>query len=152
MIELEIAEVILSLIEASSFDLADLEIAAQKTLMFVSASEDAGVTILISDDNQLRQLNQQFLGINEPTDVLSFPAGHIDPDTNTLYLGDIVISYPRALDQATGAGHPVLDELKLLVVHGMLHLLGYDHADAEDEAIMWAAQDSILKRLNEERG
>jgi probable rRNA maturation factor len=152
MIELEIAEVILSLIEASSFDLADLEIAAQKTLMFVSASEDAGVTILISDDNQLRQLNQQFLGIDEPTDVLSFHAGHIDPDTNTLYLGDIVISYPRALDQAAGAGHPVLDELKLLVVHGMLHLLGYDHADAEDEAIMWAAQDSILKRLNEERG
>jgi probable rRNA maturation factor len=63
------------------------------------------------------------------------------------YLGDVVISYPRAKEQAVSAGHLVADELLLLVVHGVLHLLGYDHAAPGEKRKMWAAQTDILRQL-----
>ena len=81
------------------------------------------------------------------TDVLSFPASESDPETGTPYLGDILISIPRATAQAQAAGHPVEDEVQLLVVHGTLHLLGHDHAEAEEKARMWRAQAEVLGRL-----
>ncbi len=147
MIDLEIADSISPFLDPELLQRARLEHAAQETLHFTSTSPDSSLTILISDDAQLRQLNYQFLAIDEPTDVLSFPAGHRDPDTNTIYLGDIILSYPRAAVQAAEAGHGVEAELRLLVVHGVLHLLGYDHAEPEDEATMWAAQEEIMKRI-----
>ncbi len=146
MVSLEIAESISSSLDSEILQRARLELAVQETLRFGSASPEAGLTILISEDEQLRQLNRQFLGNDEPTDVLSFPAGHVDPDTKTTYLGDVIISYPRAVEQAAAAGHAVEDELRLLAVHGALHLLGYDHAEPEDEAKMWKAQEEILER------
>jgi probable rRNA maturation factor len=79
--------------------------------------------------------------------VLSFPSGEIDPDTSAIYLGDIVISLPRAEYQSTKEGHPLVDELQLLVVHGSLHLLGYDHAELADKKMMQVAQDKILVQL-----
>ena len=82
-----------------------------------------------------------------PTDVLSFPASETDPDTGASYIGDILISIPRAQAQADAAGHPLEAEVQLLVVHGVLHLLGYDHADAEEKALMWKAQAEILTGL-----
>lgn len=149
MVEIEIADSISAALDPVVWQRAGLERAAQETLRFTSTSSGVDLTILVSDDAQLRQLNHQFLGIDEPTDVLSFPAGHIDPDTNTTYLGDIVLSYPRASEQAIAAGHPLEEELRLLAVHGVLHLLGYDHAEPEEQAVMWNAQDQILKRLRE---
>jgi probable rRNA maturation factor len=92
-------------------------------------------------------LNRQYLGVDAPTDVLSFPVGEVDPESEALYLGDILISYPQALAQAEAAGHPVQAELQLLVVHGTLHLLGYDHAEEDEKTLMWKAQDEILARL-----
>ena len=64
------------------------------------------------------------------------------------YLGDVIISYPRAVSQAQEHGHSTEQQLDLLVVHGMLHLMGYDHADEEERAAMWARQDAILSNLS----
>ncbi|HLA08708.1 MAG TPA: rRNA maturation RNase YbeY, partial [Anaerolineales bacterium] len=82
-----------------------------------------------------------------PTDVLSFPASETDPETGSRYLGDILLSIPRAQEQATAAGHALDSEVQLLVVHGVLHLLGYDHAEAKEKRKMWKAQEEILVQL-----
>jgi probable rRNA maturation factor len=82
--------------------------------------------------------------------VLSFPAGETDPDTGEYYLGDVVISFPRAQAQAQERGHSTAEELDLLVVHGVLHLLGYDHADVEERDRMWAVQQQVLNQLGRE--
>ena len=119
-------------------DAALLERAARLTLEtstppsndFDFALASADMTIVLTDDAQLHELNREYLGVDAPTDVLSFPAAESDPETGTPYLGDILISIPRAKQQAEAAGHSVEDEVQLLVVHGTLHLLGHDHAMA----------------------
>jgi probable rRNA maturation factor len=128
---------------------AVLKRAANETLKHEGTALDTELTIVITEDTNLQRLNQQFLGIDEPTDVLSFPSGDIDPDSGESYLGDILISYPRARAQAESAGHPVEAEVQLLVVHGVLHLLGYDHADPEGKKRMWDAQNEILSVLRD---
>jgi len=121
--------------------------AAQQTLLSASVDRESELSIVLEDDLFLQQLNQKYLGIEAPTDVLSFPAGHIDPDTNSVYLGDVIISIPRAQSQATAGNHTLADELQLLVVHGVLHLIGFDHVGDEDKKNMQATQDAILKQL-----
>ena len=123
-----------------------LEVAARTTLEEQSAP-DGDITIVLSDDRQLHDLNREYLGIDAPTDVLSFPASESDPETGASYLGDIIISVERAESQARAAKHELKSELQLLVVHGVLHLLGHDHAEAGEKARMWAAQAEVLKRL-----
>lgn len=128
-------------------DVSYLEHAAAETMRQAGASPSAGFTVVITDDEQLHQLNRQFLEIDAPTDVLSFPSDEIDPDSGEPYLGDVLISLPRAAVQAQAGGHATRDELQLLVVHGMLHLLGHDHAEPDDKARMWAIQSSVLEQL-----
>lgn len=144
MINLIIADPFLDLIESQK-----LENAAVAALEHEGVSQSSDLSIVIDDDDQLRTLNKEFLGIDAPTDVLSFPSGEevADPDTGELNLGDIIISYPRAAEQAQGAGYPTTNEMQLLVVHGVLHLLGHDHAEPEEKAKMWAAQQEILNSL-----
>ena len=130
-------------------DFPDIELlkhAARVTLEQQSASDD-DITIVLTDDDQLHELNQEYLGVDAPTDVLSFPASESDPETGARYLGDILISVQRAAQQAQAGGHALEAEVQLLVVHGTLHLLGHDHAEAEEKARMWAAQTEVLKRL-----
>src|SRR5574341_1705851 len=110
-------------------------------------SLNSELTIVLTDDARLHELNRDDLRIDAPTDVLSFPASETDPETGARYIGDILISVPRAQTQADAAGHPLESELQLLVVHGVLHLLGHDHARANDKAQMWKAQTEILERL-----
>ena len=128
-------------------DTALLERAARQTLEVESASVDSDMTIVLTDDAQLHELNRNYLGVDAPTDVLSFPADEEDPETGIPYLGDILISIPRAAQQAEAAGHPVEAEVQLLVVHGTLHLLGHDHAEAEEKARMWQAQAGVMSKL-----
>jgi probable rRNA maturation factor len=142
MIHIDITEGI-----SPEFDVGFLEQAAQEVIHHEHASEDADVTIMLTDDEQIRELNNQFLEVDEPTDVLSFSADFVDPDNQHTYLGDVIISIPRAQAQAQAGGHPLIDELKLLVVHGMLHLLGYDHADDTEKDEMWSVQRDILEHL-----
>ena len=124
-----------------------LERAARFTLDLEPDSADADMTIVLTDDVQLHELNREYLGVDAPTDVLSFPASETDPETGAQYLGDIVISIPRAMLQAQAGGHPLEAEVQLLVVHGTLHLLGHDHAEAEEKARMWQAQAEVMSRL-----
>lgn len=110
-------------------------------------SANADITIVLTDDRQLHELNLDYLGVDAPTDVLSFPASEMDPETGTTYLGDIILSIPRAIVQAQAGGHPVEAEAQLLVVHGTLHLLGYDHATDDEKAVMWGEQAKVLEKL-----
>ena len=121
-----------------------IEHAALTTL--AHQSTDGDLTIVLTDDAQLHQLNRDYLGVDAPTDVLSFPASETDPETGVSYLGDVIVSIPRAEAQSQSAGHPLEAELQLLVVHGVLHLLGHDHADPEDKARMWSAQSQVLEK------
>jgi probable rRNA maturation factor len=128
-----------------SLDPAFIEEAAQSALQAGGASTTADLTVVLTDDAQLHQLNQQFLGIDAPTDVLSFPAGEVDPDTERPYLGDVIISLERAQVQA--GDHTLEDELRLLVVHGVLHLLGHDHLEQGEKETMWEIQREVLRLL-----
>ena len=119
--------------------------AGQAALTHQSAEGD--ITVVLTDDDSLQELNREYLGVDAPTDVLSFPASETDPETGARYLGDILISIPRADEQAKSANHPLESEVQLLVVHGVLHLLGYDHAEPEEKTKMWKAQIEILESL-----
>lgn len=117
------------------------------TAVLAHQATDGDLTIVLTDDAQLHELNRDYLGIDASTDVLSFPASEMDPETGRRYLGDILISIPRADEQARAAGHALEAEIQLLTVHGTLHLLGYDHADAAEKERMWKAQAEVLERL-----
>jgi probable rRNA maturation factor len=123
-----------------------LETAARAALLQQSAP-DSDLTVVLTGDSQIQALDHDFLGKDTPTDVLSFPASEIDPETGRRYLGDIIISVPRAEAQSIAAGHSLEAELSLLVIHGVLHLLGHDHAEQEEKNRMWAAQSETLTRL-----
>jgi probable rRNA maturation factor len=127
-----------------------LQAAAGAVLRHESRSGE--LTLVLGDDQSIQALNRDFLGEDAPTDVLSFSAQEdggpfVAAQEAETYLGDVIISYPRAAEQAAERGHPVEQELDLLVVHGVLHLLGYDHAGEDEKAVMWARQDDILGSL-----
>ncbi len=111
----------------------------------------AEMTLVLTDDATIRELNRVFRHVDSPTDVLAFPAaGGADfvlPPNLPPYLGDVLISYPTALAQASAQGHPVEQELTLLIVHGCLHLLGYDHETEEERQRMWARQEELCAKL-----
>ncbi len=121
--------------------------AAEYALQFDKKEGSASLSLRITDQNEMRTLNQQYRGLDKSTDVLSFPADFLDPDLGSRYLGDVVISFPEAAAQAEKRGHGVEAELQLLVVHGVLHLLGYDHGTAQEKKTMWELQDRVLKDL-----
>jgi probable rRNA maturation factor len=110
------------------------------------------VTVVITTDEAVAELNELYRQTEGPTDVLSFPAqdptpGFVSAPEMAGYLGDIIIALPFTERQAADLGRPLSVELRLLAVHGSLHLLGYDHAEPDEEAAMWARQDAILARL-----
>ncbi|MBI5564367.1 MAG: rRNA maturation RNase YbeY [Chloroflexi bacterium] len=119
-----------------------LKKAARATLDQQRVNERVELTLVITGNVQLRALNRQFRHIDAPTDVLSF-----NGDEDDHYLGDVIISYPKAKEQATAGGHPIEAELQLLVVHGVLHLLGHDHYTPVEKAQMWQAQAAVLRSI-----
>lgn len=124
-----------------------LEKAGAAVIAHQGADPNTELSIVIDSDEKLQSLNRDFLGIDAPTDVLSFPSDEFDPDEQAVYIGDIIISFPRAEAQAKNAGHPVINEIQLLVVHGVLHLLGHDHAEPAEKTRMWTAQAEVLDQL-----
>jgi probable rRNA maturation factor len=108
------------------------------------------LTIVITDDETVRQLNARYRGVDSPTDVLSF-ANTSDPDFPDMeqgHLGDVIIAYPLAQQQALARGHTPQEEIILLAVHGTLHLLGFDHDTARNREEMWSTQRAIMADLN----
>ncbi|HDP94540.1 MAG TPA: rRNA maturation RNase YbeY [Candidatus Aminicenantes bacterium] len=121
--------------------LSSLQAAADRTVSRLRLRGD--VTVLIGTDKEARELNQRHRGINAPTDVLSFPIQEELPDG--YYCGDIFICLPLAREQARKAGHSVSRELQLLLIHGLLHLAGFDHEI--DSGEMERLQEEILDSL-----
>jgi len=124
-----------------------LKSAAETVLLECGLPDSPSLLIRITDDEELNTLNLKYRGIDKTTDVLSFPADFEDPDLESRYVGDVVIAFPRAEEQAQKRGHFVEAELQLLVVHGTLHLLGYDHGDKTEKNEMWSIQSRILEKL-----
>lgn len=106
------------------------------------------LTITLTDDAEIQAINTRYRGIDRPTDVLSFPlmdeSAFALPPGQPRELGDVIVSYPRAVQQAEEYGHSVERELAYLVVHGLLHILGHDHEDPAEQAIMRAREEAAL--------
>jgi len=122
---------------------------AEYELDFLRVHPDAELAILLVDEAAMEQLHVQWMDEPGPTDVLSFPMDELRPGsddeiTPAGLLGDIVLCPQVAVAQAEEACHSVLDELLLLTAHGMLHLLGFDHAEPDDEKEMFGIQRDIL--------
>ena len=114
--------------------------------------DDAEVSVTLVDNARIRELNAEFRETDRETDVLSFPLGddegfEVDPDTDAILLGDIVISLERAAAQAEEYGHSYKREMAFLVTHSLFHLLGYDHMTSEEETEMFAKQERVLEKL-----
>ena len=111
------------------------------------------LSLIVTDDEAIRELNRRFRGVDAPTDVLAFGAGveehFVSAPEGPPYLGDVVISYQRALAQAAELGHAVAEELKLLVIHGILHLLGYDHQEKAAARKMREREGAILAKVQQ---
>lgn len=105
------------------------------------------LSIVIEDNVKLQELNSQFRGIDAPTDVLSFSSDEDEPDSESSYIGDIIISFEKAKEQAETAGHPAANEVQLLIIHGVLHLLGFDHYTDSEKEEMWHIQEQIIEDL-----
>jgi probable rRNA maturation factor len=153
-IEIEIDEALDIEIEV---DREDLRKAAIETLEYAQVQSGA-VTVVITDNESVRGFNLQYREIDAPTDILSFAAQTEDSlddlppellEEMGNYLGDLIIAYPYTVEQARLYHNPLDAELRLLVVHGTLHLLGYDHDTPERQAAMWQAQATILQRLGD---
>jgi probable rRNA maturation factor len=135
----------------------DALIAAISAVLRYESIGNAGVAVVVTDNDYVQRLNRDYRGVDAPTDVLSFAAqegealdASFAPEAAEeidCYLGDLILAWPYAAAQAAHYGYPVQTELQLLVVHGCLHLLGYDHDTDENQAEMWAAQHAILTGL-----
>ncbi|MCF6092823.1 rRNA maturation RNase YbeY [Microaerobacter geothermalis] len=120
------------------------------------------VSVSLVGDEEIQQLNKEYRGINRPTDVLSFAIEEMGEGEDMIYfeesgqeaedypalLGDIIISIPRAMKQAEEYNHSFERELGFLVVHGFLHLLGYDHQTEEEEKKMFSRQEEVLQAIH----
>ena len=125
---------------------------------------DVSVNLVLTDSKDIRELNRESRGLDQETDVLSFPnvdfempgvfaiagdrkADYFDPDTGKLLLGDICICADKVREQAESYGHSMLREFAFLVAHSMFHLCGYDHMEEADAAVMERKQEEILMEL-----
>jgi len=132
----------------------DLTEAVSAALVAGLAEDDVNVSVVIADDELVRELNDTHRGLDEHTDVLAFSFTHegdyygeerrevaedmdfVLPPGECEPLGEVIVSYPQAQRQADAAGHSLEQELTVLLIHGTLHLLGHDHMEPDDEAIM----------------
>ena len=122
----------------------------RKAAEYVLSRENvrASVCITVVDEAEIQRINHEFRNIDRVTDVLSFPAWDGgEYDLTDGFLGDIAICEKRAREQAKEYGHSLERELAFLTVHGMLHLLGYDHMQPDEEKVMFGLQETILSEM-----
>jgi len=131
----------------------------KQVLIAQDAGTDIEMGLVIAGQKRIQQLNKTYLGRDEPTDVLAFamlPARgesgadfspFATPPDGVLHLGEVIISYPQAVKQAEEHQHSIKKELAILVIHGVLHLLGYEHDKPELERLMSAKETEILNRI-----
>jgi probable rRNA maturation factor len=132
-----------------------IQLLAEAALESEGVAHPVELGIVVSDDGTVRRLNRFYRGIDKTTDVLSFAltedvadTGFATPNDGVARLGEVIISYPRAVAQAEEHGHSVEREIAWLLIHGILHLLGYDHQDDATEARMRQREQAILKEVD----
>lgn len=141
-------------------EVAWLESVAVEVLLAEGTDPVSELGLVITDQEKIQELNLVHLGEDEPTDVLSFPmlpdsgdeedsVDFVTPPDGIAHLGEVIISYPQAVIQAEERGHSVQKEVATLIIHGVLHLLGYDHAEPEEQRDMQAREAEILARIEE---
>lgn len=133
---------------------------ANKVLAYEGTEEECEVSVSLVDNEEIRSLNREYRGIDKETDVLSFPMAEfvteepgiadesIEYIEKEIILGDIVISTEKVLEQSKECGHSFIEELAFLLVHGMLHLLSYDHEEEAFEGEIFDKQEEILRGMN----
>ena len=128
----------------------------ETTLATAGMNEPVNIGLVIATDDTVRDLNRSYRGVDDTTDVLAFALSEPGSDENeqfvmppdrTLHLGEVIVSYPQAERQAEEQGHPLERELAFLVVHGVLHLLGYDHEEPEKEQIMRVMESKVMDTI-----
>ncbi|MCL0095457.1 rRNA maturation RNase YbeY [Dehalococcoidia bacterium] len=127
--------------------------AAEMTLAFEGIDYPAELSLLVTDDQRVHEINRTYRGVDETTDVLAFAldaenSSFITPPDGVTHLGEVIISCPRAARQAEEQKHSLRREIAILTVHGILHLLGYDHQQPGEEQAMIIREAEILARLN----
>ncbi|MFT0762991.1 rRNA maturation RNase YbeY [Scrofimicrobium sp. R131] len=130
-------------------ELAEFGALAEYVLTQMHVGSAVELSIMFIDPEAMERLHEDWLGLPGPTDVMSFPMDELRPGTPASptqegILGDVVICPDVAVEQAKAAGHSDMDEMLLLATHGILHLLGYDHAEPEEEEIMFGLQRKLL--------
>ena len=141
-----------------------IEAVINKTLETENCPYETEVNVLLTGNGEIHTANKEFRGIDRPTDVLSFPMvdyeqpsdfssveknpeSYLNPETDELLLGDIMISVDKVYEQANEYGHSRKREFAFLIAHSMLHLLGYDHIDEAERKVMEVKQEAILDAL-----
>jgi probable rRNA maturation factor len=127
---------------------------AQTVIKAEGVTHPYEVSMVFTDSEMVQQLNRDYRGVDQPTDVLAFymlPQGEGDdsfalPPDEVTRLGEVIISYPQAMEQAKVQGHSIERELALLIIHGILHLLGYDHEEPEEEDEMRKREKEVLEK------
>jgi len=132
---------------AKQLDQKRLALAWEESLKLLNLPTKTSATLRITNNALIRQFNLSWRNEFSVTDVLSFENAYTDPETGEEYLGDIMISFQKAKQQAQAGGHPVQTEIEMLFVHGILHLVGYDHGDKEVWQAMTDMQNTILKKI-----
>ena len=149
-----------------SFDAREIaETVVEASLEYVQCPYEAEVSLLITHDEEIREMNREHSGIDRATDVLSFPmleferpgdftgideemSDVFDPESGELMLGDIVISADKVIAQAEEYGHSPKREYAFLIAHSMLHLCGYDHMEDDERKVMEQKQREIMEKIN----
>jgi len=138
-----------------------LEGIAGEALTVAGAAAGAELGLVIAGGERVRRLNRDYRGRDEPTDVLAFfmlpgpeeeSPPFVSPPDGLRHLGEVIISYPQAVKQAGERGHSIKRELTILIIHGVLHLLGYDDEEPEPRRLMSAREGEILKHIEGNSG
>lgn len=132
----------------------------EKILVSENMPLNVEVSLLLTGQERIQELNREYRGKDKPTDVLSFalseqkddpePTAFIGPPDGLMHLGEVIISYPQAVIQAEEHGHSPKKEMAILIVHGILHILGYDHEKPELEPAMEAKEKAIMAEMEKE--
>jgi probable rRNA maturation factor len=121
----------------------------EKSLIHLKLNPECEVNLVFVDENEMTDLHKKWMDEPGPTDVLSFPMDMPESPEDAVTLGDIVIAPTVAARQAATAGHSAEHEIYILAAHGLLHILGYDHANKEDEKVMFDLQANLVKNWQE---
>lgn len=147
---------------AEGLDRSWLNAVCERVLRARFADSETEMGLLVTGQERIRELNKNYRGKDKPTDVLSFymtkgssiteendEYGFAVPPDGFTHLGEVIISYPQAVIQAEERNHPIKKELAALIIHGILHLLGFDHNTDEEEAEMKALEEDIMSNMED---